>query len=47
MFVWEIVMLAPKGKRARKNLEVLFIAVQKPSLNDLVKSNVLQTASHK
>ena len=35
----ENLMLAPKDKRTRKNLETLFIAVQKPSLNEQVKSN--------
>ena len=41
LFVWEILMPAPKDKRKRKNLEAFFIAVQKPSLNEQVKSNVL------
>ena len=41
LFAWEISMPAPKDKRTRKNLEVFFIAVQKPSLNEQVKSNVL------
>ena len=40
-FAWEILMLAPKDKQTRKNLEAFFIAVQKPSLNEQVKSNVL------
>ena len=40
-FVWEILMSAPKGKGIRKNLEAFFIAVQKPSLNKHLKSNVL------
>ena len=40
-FVWEILMSAPKDKRTGKNLEAFFIAVQKPSLNEQVKSNVL------
>ena len=34
-------MPAPKDKRTRKNLEAFFIAVQKPSLNEQIKSNVL------
>ena len=34
-------MPAPKDKRTRKNLEAFFIAVQKPLLNEQIKSNVL------
>ena len=40
LFAWGILIPAPKGKRTHKNLEGLFIAVQKPSLNEQV--NVLQ-----
>ena len=35
-------MPAPRDKQTRTNLEVFFIVVQKPSLNEPVKSNVLQ-----
>ena len=41
LFVWEILMPVLKDKRTRKNLEAFFIAVQKPSLNEQMKSNVL------
>ena len=41
LFAWEILMPAPKEKRTRKILEEFFIAVQKPSVNEQVKSNVL------
>ena len=41
LFAWEILMPAPKDKQRHKNFEVYFIAVQKPSLNEQVKSNVL------
>ena len=41
LFAWEILMPTPKGKRTCKNLEAFFIPVQKPSLNEQVKSNVL------
>ena len=41
LFAWEIPMPAPKDKRTCKNLEVFFIVVQKPSLNEQVKSSVL------
>ena len=41
LFAWEILMPAPKDKRTRKNLEAFFIAVQKPSLNEQMKLNVL------
>ena len=34
-------MLAPKDKRTHTNVEAFFIAVQKPSLNEQVKSNIL------
>ena len=34
-------MPAPKEKRTRKILDEFFIAVQKPSLNEQMKSNVL------
>ena len=40
LFAWEILMPAPKDKLTCKNLEAFFIAVQKPSLNEQVKSNV-------
>ena len=40
LFAWEILMPAPKEKRTRKNLEAFFIAVQKPLLNEQVKSSV-------
>ena len=49
LFVWEILMLAPKDKQTRKNLEAFLIAVQKPSLNEQIKSDVyisFQTASY-
>ena len=41
LFAWEILMPVTKDKRTSKNLEAFFIAVQKPSLNAQVKSNVL------
>ena len=41
LIAWQILMPAPKEKRTRKNLEAFFIAVQKPSLNEQVKSNIL------
>ena len=41
LFGWEILMPAPKDKRTCKNLEAFFTAVQKPSWNEQVKSNVL------
>ena len=41
LFRWEILMPAPKDKRTHTNLEAFFIAVQKPSLNEQVKSNIL------
>ena len=40
LFAWEILMSVPKEKRTRKSLETFFIAVQKPLLNEQVKSNV-------
>ena len=43
LFAWKILMPVLKDKRTRKNVEgFFFIAVQKPSLNEQVKSNVLQ-----
>ena len=41
LFAWEILMPAPKDKQTHKNFEAFFIAVQKLSLNEQVKSNVL------
>ena len=41
LFAWEILMPAPKDKLTRKNLEAFFIAVQKLSLNEQVKSNIV------
>ena len=38
---WEILIPAPKDEQTRKNVEVLFIAVIKLSLNEQMKSNVL------
>ena len=40
LFAWGILIPAPKDKRTHKNLEGLFMAVQKPSLNE--QMNVLQ-----
>ena len=41
LFAWEILTPASKDKRTRKNLEAFFVAVQKQSLNEQVKSSVL------
>ena len=41
LFAWEILMPAPKENRTRKNLKAFFITVQKPLLNEQVKSNIL------
>lgn len=38
-------MPAPKYKQACKNLEACFIGVQKPSLNEQLKSNVFNNFS--
>ena len=40
-FLWVILLSAPKNGRTRKNLEVLFIAKLKPSLNRQEDSNML------
>ena len=34
VFNWKILCLAPSQKHLRKNLEAIFIALYKPSLND-------------
>ena len=41
LFLWSILMPAPMSKGASKNLEAFFIVVQKPSLSEQVKSNIL------
>ena len=41
LLVWESLMPAPKDKRTRKILEPFLIAVQKPLLNEQLKSNDL------
>ena len=40
LFAWEILIPAPKEKQTWTILEAVFIAVQKPSLNEQVKSNI-------
>ena len=40
-FNWLIIASASKNKRTRKNLEALYIALLRPSLNDQVNSNKL------
>ena len=40
-FTWHILSSAPKNNRLRKNLEALFIAVKRPSLNEQIEFNTL------
>ena len=45
LFAWENLMFLSKNKRTCKNLKGFFIAVQKPLLNEQVKSNLLHLFS--
>ena len=40
MFTWSIICSAPKTDRTRKNLEMFYIAIMRPNLNEQWDSNV-------